>query len=389
MNHELSRSIISAIQGVIGDSQVNLHEPEFKGNERKYLNDCIDSTYVSSVGEYVNLFENKLAEFTNANFAIATTNGTAALHLALVVAGVERGDEVLVPSLTFIATANAVAYCGASPHFVDVDTDSLGIDPIKLNEYLKNTTKLKDGKCTNKITGQPISALIPMHTFGYPAKMEAILEIGDTYKIQIIEDAAESLGSYYKAKHTGTLGKIGIISFNGNKVITTGGGGAILTNDKKIAELAKHLSTTAKVKHKWEFKHDSLGFNYRLPNLNAALGCGQLEVLQEKLENKAKLHQEYKFAFENIDGVNLFEGIPDTRSNHWLNVLILSKKTENILEETLRDLNDAGIASRPVWNPLHKNSTYKNSQHSDLSTTEELSGQIINIPSSPQLLSKS
>ena len=386
MSHELSKSIISAIKGVIGDSQVNLHEPEFKGNEKKYLNDCIDSTYVSSVGEYVNLFENKLADFTNSNFVIATTNGTAALHLALVVAGITRGDEVLVPSLTFVATANAVSYCGASPHFVDVDHDSLGIDPIKLYEYLKNTTILKGGKCTNKFTGRPISALIPMHTFGYPAKMAAILEIGKVFKIQIVEDAAESLGSYYKSKHTGTLGKLGAISFNGNKIITTGGGGAILTNDKKMAELARHLATTARVKHKWEFEHDSIGFNYRLPNLNAALGCGQLEALQEKLADKAKLHSKYKFAFERIDGVKLFEGIPDTKNNHWLNVLILSNTTENILEETLSDLNEAGISSRPAWNPLHKNSAYKNAQHSDLSTTEELSKRIINIPSSPQLL---
>jgi aminotransferase in exopolysaccharide biosynthesis len=284
----LPTEVTKAVRKVVGEGPVKLHEPTFDGNESRYLQDCIDSTYVSSVGKYVDQFEIELAKFTGAKHAISVVNGTAALHLALKLAGILPGDEVLVQGFTFVATANPVTYCGATAHFVDIEDENLGIDPIKLFEYLKEISTTSDGLTINTKTGKTIKALIVMHTFGHPSKIDELNEIAKRFNLVLLEDAAESIGSYYKGRHTGTFGAMGTLSFNGNKTITTGGGGAILTNDSELAKQAKHLSTTAKIAHKWAFNHDQIGYNYRMPNLNAAIGCAPLERLPNKLENKAK-----------------------------------------------------------------------------------------------------
>ena len=303
-------SVVTAVSSVTGDLPVGLHEPIFAGNEQKYVRDCIDSTYVSSVGKYVSKFEEDLARYVGVKHAVAMVNGTSALHLGLLISGVQEGDEVLIPSLTFVATANAVKYLGATPHFVDAEVDSLGIDPNKLGLYLEKISKIESGRCVNKSTGRRISAIIPMHTFGHASKMDEIADIARRFNLVIIEDAAEGLGSKYKGSHVGNLGNLGILSFNGNKIVTTGGGGAILTNSEKLASKAKHLSTTAKVNHEWKFVHDEVAFNYRMPNLNAALGCAQLESLEEKVNLKRELQVKYKAAFAGVLGVKVFEA-PD------------------------------------------------------------------------------
>ena len=273
---DLIDELISAITSVTGSGPVALHEPEFDGNEWDYIKECLDTNFVSSVGKFVDRFERDLEQYTGAKHVIAVSNGTSALHISLLLAGVEQGDEVLVPALTFVATANAVVYCGANPHFVDSEKESLGIDPEKLKTYLQATTTLIAGQCRNRSSGRVIRAMVPMHTFGHPSKIKELLEVCKEFNIAMVEDAAESLGSFYSEKHTGTFGLLGTLSFNGNKTITTGGGGAILTDDSTLAKRAKHLSTTAKVPHKWNYVHDEVGYNYRLPNLNAALGCAQL-----------------------------------------------------------------------------------------------------------------
>jgi perosamine synthetase len=386
--NEIPEKVLRAIQSVIGSNSASLHEPEFNGNEEKYLHDCLKSSFVSSVGKYVDQFEKSLEDYTNANFAIAVSNGTAALHLSLKLAGVEEGHEVLIPALTFVATANAVTYCHATPHLVDVESLTLGIDPDKLFEYLNSSTKLRDGKCINKSTGKIISALVPMHTFGHPARMDELIEISKDFGLVVVEDAAESLGSLYKKRHTGTIGKIGALSFNGNKIITTGGGGAILTNNEKIAKHAKHLSTTARIGHKWEFKHDEIGFNYRMPNLNAALGCAQLENLQSKLDSKRVLNNKYVQAFAEFNEVAVFRETIDSKSNYWLNALMLDSGSEKYLNAILEVTNSANIFTRPAWTPLNNLKMYKDLPASDLSCTSNLNKRIINIPSSPSLVSR-
>lgn len=280
----LSDRIVNAIRDVVGSSPVFLHEPIFSGNEWQYVKECIDTSFVSSVGKFVDRFEVELARYTEAKHAIAVVNGTAALHVALKLAGVGQNDEVLIPSLTFVATANGVSYCGAIPHFVDSEESTLGIDPKSLRDYLASITEIRNQQCVNILTGRMIRAIVPMHTFGHPADMEGILSIGKDFHINIVEDATESLGSYYQGRHTGTLGLLGTLSFNGNKTITTGGGGAILTNDPEIAKKAKHITTTAKLPHRWEYVHDEIGYNYRMPNINAALGCAQLEQMPKFLK---------------------------------------------------------------------------------------------------------
>ena len=382
----LSESIIAAVQSVVGPNPVPLHEPNFDGNESLYLQQCLDSTYVSSIGKFVDQFEVELANFTGAKYAVSLVNGTAALHLALKLAGVEAGNEVLLPALTFVATANAVAYCNAVPHFVDSEECTLGIDGAKLREYLLSNTSQASGKCINKKTGRIISALVPMHTFGHPSDLETLLSISHDFNIALVEDAAESLGSFYGGQHTGTFGLLGTLSFNGNKTITTGGGGAILTNNPNLARRAKHLTTTAKVPHTWEFRHDEIGYNYRMPNINAALGCAQLERLPSKLVSKRDLFGRYKSAFADIQGVQLFIEPDRCQSNYWLQTLLLDENQSGNRDLILETTNAAGIMTRPVWVLLSELEPFKDSPCSDLTTAQSLSRRIINIPSSPNLM---
>jgi len=377
----LPRKILDVLKGVHGETPVSLHEPRFIGNEWEYLKDCLDSTYVSSVGKYVDTFESKLSEITQSKYAIAVVNGTAALHLALIIAGIKRGEEVLVPSLTFVATVNAISYCDATPHFVDADENHLGIDTKKLTTYLKDTTEIISGNCVNKMSGKIIRAIIPMHVFGHPSDIEGLLKIAKDFNLILIEDAAESIGSFYKNKHTGTFGLMGTLSFNGNKTITTGGGGAIITNDIKIAKLAKHLSTTAKIQHRWKFEHDEIGYNYRMPNINAALGCAQLEKLPFILKNKRALFEKYKKSFKDVSGIHLLCEPSYCSSNYWLNTLVFQDGFEVFLEDTLEITNKCGYMTRPIWTPIHLLKPYKHYPRMDLQSTEKLAKKIINIPS--------
>jgi len=364
------------------DEFIPMHEPCFAGREQEYVQDCIDSTFVSSVGQYVDRFEEELAAYTGAGFAVATVNGTSALHAALVLADVSSGDEVITQPLTFIATANAISYCGASPVFVDVDHETLGMSPDALRAFLEEHAALEGDVCRNKTTGRLIRAVVPMHTFGHPARIDEIVEVADQYGIPVVEDAAESLGSLYKGRHTGTFGKMGVLSFNGNKTITCGGGGAIITNDEELAKKAKHITTTAKVPHKWEYVHDCIGFNYRMPNLNAALACAQLEQLDGIVENKRGLAAEYEtfFSKQNISLVTEPEG---ARSNYWLNAVVLENREQRdvFLEET----NGKGVMTRPVWQLMHRLDMFKDAPRGDLSESEWLEDRVVNIPSSVRI----
>ncbi|WP_259549299.1 LegC family aminotransferase [Heyndrickxia sp. FSL K6-6286] len=363
---------------------IPLHEPTLNGREKDFVIDCIETGWVSSVGKYVNDFENSLAAYTGVKRAVAVVNGTAALHIALKIVGVEPMDEVLIPSLTFIATGNAVAYCQAIPHFVDVSSQTLGVDPVKLEAYLRDISIIKNGACVNKNTGNRIRAIVPMHTFGHPVNIEPLLAVCAKYQIIVVEDSAESLGSYYKGVHTGNFGVVAAMSFNGNKIITTGGGGAILTNDEELANYAKHLTTTAKVPHQWEFVHDEVGYNYRMPNINAAIGCAQLDQLSLFIKNKRKLVHKYEKIIEEVKGIKLFKEPPFATSNYWLQTLLIDDQKYS-LDMVLRTLNENGVMARPAWTPLHKLEPYKKCPKSDLSMTEKLVKQIVNIPSSPYL----
>jgi len=381
-------SVVQALKSIIpvGLERVALHEPTFQGNEWEYVKECIDTGWVSSVGKFVDQIEKQLAEYTGMKRAVAVVNGTAALHVCLKLVGVERDDEVLVPTLTFVATANAVSYCGAIPHFVDSSLTTLGLDPYKLESYLKEIAEVKNGICCNKKTGRRIKAIMPMHTFGHPVELEALIPICEKYKIQLVEDAAESLGSFYKGKHTGHWGKVAGLSFNGNKVITTGGGGAILTNDEELGKLAKHLTTTAKIPHHWSFSHDSIGFNYRMPNINAALGCAQLENLPRFIKEKRTLADKYEKAFSGIEGLKFFKEPAESKSNYWLNVLMLNKSDQALRDAILEATNKQGIMTRPVWELMHEQAIYKFCPHMpDLSGAKEIRDRLINIPSSPFL----
>ena len=361
---------------------IPLHEPKFIGNEKKYLNKCIDTSYVSSVGKYVSELEKKIAKYTGAKFAIATTNGTAALHISLLLAGLEENDEVITQSLNFIASCNAINYCKAKPIFIDVDKDTMGLSPSALKSFLKKNTIIKDRKCINKKTKKIIKACVPMHSYGHPCRIEEIKKILHKYHIFLIEDAAESLGSFYKNKHTGTFGKLGVISFNGNKIITSGGGGCIITNDKKLAKKAKHLTTTAKIPHKWEFKHDMIGYNYRMPNLNAALLLAQLEKLKYFLKNKRELAKKYEVFFKNSKYI-FFKEPKNCRSNYWLNSIIL--KNRNNRDQFLEKTNNNDIMTRPIWRLMNKLPMFKNSQCDNLKNSHWLFERVVNIPSSVSL----
>jgi aminotransferase in exopolysaccharide biosynthesis len=382
---KLACDVVEALRSVIGTDSIALHEPTFEGNEWLYLKECLDSTYVSSVGKFVDRFESDLASYTKAKYAISVVNGTAALQIALKLAGVKAGDEVLIPALTFVATANAVAYCNATPHFIDSEEHTLGVDAAKLREYLLSKTIQQGGLCINKDSGSVIRALVPMHTFGHPSDLENLLSIGHDFNITLIEDAAESLGSYYNGQHTGTFGLVGTLSFNGNKIITTGGGGAILTNDVDLARRAKHLTTTAKLSHAWEFRHDEIGYNYRMPNINAALGCAQLEQLPSKIESKRKLFEKYQHAFANVLGVRLFSEPKNCYSNYWLQTLLLDENLSNERDSVLEATNSAGVKTRPSWVLLNELEPFKHAPCANLTTAQSLSRRIINIPSSPGL----
>lgn len=379
--------VVKAIHDVVGPGPVALHEPTFSGNEWLYLKECLDSTFVSSVGKFVDRFEDDLAGFTGAKHAVAVVNGTAALHIALKLIGVKTNDEVLIPALTFVATANAVAYCGATPHFVDSEVRTLGVDAGKLRDYLATCTEQHGQQCVNRATGRVIRAVVPMHTFGHPVDLDGLLALAHDFNLGVVEDAAESLGSYYHGRHTGTFGQMGTLSFNGNKTITTGGGGAILTNDAELARHAKHLTTTAKLPHSWEYRHDEIGYNYRLPNLNAALGCAQLEQLAERLASKRKLFARYQAAFASVAGISLMKEPAACQSNYWLQTLLLDVDQEHQRDLILKATNDAGFMTRPVWGLMHGLAHFKDCPHMDLAGAELISRRLINIPSSAGLVS--
>ena len=373
-------NVINFIQDTYKTKEfIPLHEPRFIGNEKKYLNECIDSTFVSSVGKFVDEFEAKIANYTGAKYAVATSNGTSALHIALILADVKGDDEVITQPLTFVATCNAISYCGAKPLFIDVDKDTMGLSPSALKEFLDKNTLIKNQQCINNKTGQVIKACIPMHTFGHPCRIDEIKEICDKYHVFLIEDAAESVGSTYKDKHTGTFGQVGVMSFNGNKIITAGGGGCIVTNDKALAKKAKHLTTTAKVPHKWDFNHDMVGYNYRMPNLNAALLVAQLENLDNFINSKRKLANKYETFFNSADYVFIKEPM-ESKSNYWLNSVLLKNKQQR--DEFLNETNLQNVMTRPIWTLMNKLPMFEHAQCGDLTNSEWLEDRIVNIPSS-------
>ena len=372
-------AFIKEVRKIHGDDFVPLHRPVFEGNEKKYLIECIDSNFVSSVGAKVNDFEEKIAKFTGSKYAIATVNGTAALHAAIELAGVNPGDEVISQSLTFIATCNAIRYAGAKPVFIDVDIDTMGLSPAALQNFLATNAEKNSNGCFNKFTRNKISACIPMHTFGFPCRITEIAKICDEWGITLIEDAAESLGSYVGNKHTGTFGKMATLSFNGNKVITTGGGGMIITDDSDLARRAKHITTTAKVPHPFEFVHDQIGYNYRMPNLNAALGCAQMERLDEFLIIKTQLAYQWA-AFYELRDVNFFKALDGNKANHWLNAIILDSRLDR--DEFLKHTNDNNVMTRPIWTLMSKLPMFKDCQTDGLENSLWLEDRVVNIPSS-------
>ncbi len=365
-----------------GQDFIPLHEPRFIGKERDYVIDAIDSTFVSSVGEYVNRFEKQMTELTGAKAAVATVNGTAALHIAMVAIGVKPGDEVLTQALTFVATANAIAYTGANPVFIDIDEDTISLSPNALNKFLKQHCEIRNKEAFNKKTHKRISACVPMHTFGLPGAVREIVSICNEWNIPVIEDAAESLGSYVQDKHTGTFGKLGTFSFNGNKTITCGGGGAVVTNDEALARFIKHLTTQSKTPHPWEFNHDHVGYNYRMPNLNAALACAQLEQLPAFIRNKRELAEKYAQFFEAI-GVRFHKEPTGTMANYWLNVIYLDNRADR--DTFLKYTNDRKVMTRPAWNLMNKLPMFNHCQHDGLVISQKVEDTLVNIPSSVRL----
>lgn len=380
-------AVLNATRAVLGTpgTSIALHEPEFAGREWEYVKDCIDTGWVSSAGTYVDRFERQLAEACEASYAIAAVNGTAALHACLLLAGVQAGDEVLVPALTFIATANAVAYVGAIPHFVDAEPRSLGVGAAALDGWLQERAEVRHDACHDRATGRRIRALVVMHVFGHPCDLDALADLADRWRLVLVEDAAESLGSLYKGRHTGTFGLLGAVSFNGNKVVTTGGGGAVLTNDAALAQRARHLTTTARVPHRWSFIHDETGFNYRMPNLNAALGCAQLEQLDGFVARKRRLAAMYAEALDGAVGASFLHEPPHARSNYWLNAVLLSPRHADRRDALLAALNDGGYMARPVWTLMHRLPMYAACPRMPLPVAESLEARIVNLPSSARL----
>ncbi len=377
----LNERILASLREVLGEGKHPLHEPSFSGEELLYLKECIASTYVSSVGPFVDRFERELAEYTGSRRAVAVVNGTSALQVALKLAGVKPGDEVLMPALTFVGTANAATYLGATPHFADSSPSTLGLDPEALKDWLKHVVEMTSFGARNRFSGSRISAVVPMHTFGHPCDIEKLIILAKDYRLELVEDAAESLGSYVGDRHTGTFGCCGILSFNGNKVITTGGGGAILTNNNNLADYAKHLTSTAKVSHRWDFVHDEVGYNFRMPNLNAALGCAQLDYLPQLLDSKRGLTELYTKAFASIREVTLMREPNGCRSNYWLQALILDDSVADQRDVILETTNDCGFSTRPAWLPIHRLPPYEACARAPLPVTESLRARIINLPS--------
>lgn len=379
--------IVAAVRRAVGtpNGTLALHEPVFAGNEIAYLEECIKSTFVSSVGKFVDRFENMLEEVTGARRAIAVVNGTAALHACFTLAGVEAGDEVMSPALTFIATTNAIAYCGASPHFIDSSFRTLGMDAEALGARLDAIAQRGPGGTINRETGRRIAAIAPMHTFGHPVDMDEIVAIARHWDIPVVEDAAESLGSTYKGHAVGSQARLAALSFNGNKIVTTGGGGAILTNDEELGRRAKHITTTAKLPHKWAFVHDEVGFNYRLPNLNAALGCAQLEQLDGFLVSKRRLAAAYQRAFAGVPGVQFSREPEGTTSNYWLNAILLDEAHAAARDELLTALNASGFGARPTWTLMHRLPMFTACPRGDLGVAESIERRLINLPSSASI----
>ncbi len=361
---------------------IPLHEPRFVGNDKKYVLDAIDSTYVSSVGKYVDRFEEMIRDYTGAKYAIATVNGSAALHMSLILAGVKRDELVITQPLSFIATCNCISYIGAEPLFIDVDMHTMGLSAEKLEVFLKEKTEIKNGSSYHKETGKRIAACVPMHTFGHPVELDKMVELCNQYHIQLVEDAAESIGSKYKNKHTGTFGLLGAFSFNGNKTITCGGGGVIITNDEKLGKLAKHLTTQAKVPHKWDFVHDYVGYNYRLPNLNAALACAQMEKLDEFISNKRILAHQYKKLFEGSE-IKFMSEPENSFSNYWLNSILLKNREER--NAFLTFSNDKKVMTRPAWTLMNKLEMFKNCICENIDNAVDIENRLVNLPSSVKI----
>ena len=382
----IADTVLERISRVTRSPKVGLHEPTFGGNELAYLTQCIQTGWVSSVGEFVNRFERDLADFTGAAHAVVVSNGTSGLHIILSLAGVQPDDEVLVPALSFVATANAVRHCGAWPHFVDSDYRTLGLNVDALAAHLRDVTEMRPEGCFNRRSGRRIAAVVPMHTFGHPVDMPALIELAARYRLEVVEDAAESLGSWIGDRHTGTFGRCAMLSFNGNKIVTTGGGGAIITNDAALAKRAKHLTTTAKQPHPWAFFHDETAYNFRLPNLNAAMGCAQLERIGSFLEAKRELARLYAEAFADVPDVELFLARPGTTVNYWLQTLILSATVADQRDAILATTNAAGQMTRPVWELLYTLPMYRECERMQTPVADDLARRIINLPSSPQLI---
>ena len=378
------KQIVDFIRDLYGTSDfVPLAVPKFIGNEKKYLNECIDTTFVSSVGKFVDRFEEDMARYTGAKRAVVCVSGTNALHMALMLVGVDRDDEVLTQALTFIATCNALSYIGAHPVFLDVDRTTMGLSPDAVKEWLAKNAEIRNGQCYNKRTGRRVKACVPMHTFGHPVRLDELVAVCKEYHIEIVEDAAESIGSLYKGKHTGTFGKIGALSFNGNKTITTGGGGMLLFNDEELGAYAKHLTTQAKVPHRWEFRHDHIGYNYRMPNINAALGCAQLEHIEEYVADKRATAAAYRDYFSRKDGIEFFVEPENTRSNYWLNAVLLPNREEQ--QAFLQYTNDNGVMTRPIWELMNRLPMFENCETDNLTNTLMFADRVVNIPSSVKL----
>jgi aminotransferase in exopolysaccharide biosynthesis len=375
---------IDFIKDVYGNPQfVPLSVPKFIGNEKKYLDDCIDTTFVSSVGAYVDRFEKDMAAYTGAKKAVVCVSGTNALHMAMMLAGVERGDEVLTQALTFIATCNGISYIGAYPVFIDVDKSTMGLSPDAVKDWLVKNAEIRNGQCYNKTTGRRVKACVPMHTFGHPVRIEELAAVCSEWLLELVEDAAESIGSKYKGKHTGLFGKVGVLSFNGNKTITTGGGGMLLFMDEELAVLAKHLTTQAKIPHRWEFKHDHIGYNYRMPNINAALGCAQLEHLDEFIADKRETARTYADYFKDKEDIEFFTEPENCYSNYWLNVVILPDRDAQ--QRFLQETNDNGVMTRPIWELMNRLPMFEHCQHDSLENTIWFADRVVNIPSSVKI----
>ncbi len=378
------QNTIKFIKELYGNQEFTpLSVPKFVGNEKKYLNECIDTTFVSSVGKFVDRFENDMAAYTGAKKAVVCVSGTNALHMAMMLVGVEHDDEVLTQALTFIATCNAISYIGAHPVFIDVDKTTMGLSPDAMKAWLVKNAEIRNGQCYNKHTGHRVKACVPMHTFGHPVRIDEIADICNEYHIELVEDAAESIGSKYKGVHTGLFGNVGALSFNGNKTITTGGGGMLLFMDEELGVYAKHLTTQAKIPHRWEFKHDHIGYNYRMPNINASLGCAQLEHLDEFVADKRQTAAAYAEFFKTVDDINFFTEPANSFSNYWLNVVIL--KDRDAQQAFLQETNDNGVMTRPIWELMNRLPMFEKCEHDSLENTIWFADRVVNIPSSVRL----